>query len=389
MGTSADKLNRLIQTKAEIKNAIIEKGVEVDSSTPFKDYANKIKEISGGGGSTEWQPDKEWFDIKTILQEDSREYAGKAIILYSDTDMFTRFSKSSSSSNLAAIATSDGSFYNSFPVTHYWDRSKDKLSSSGYKTRYLILYFSSSSIPYTDFNSYYIDNSLYAVFGCNITKVSTQTFGGTTFFYNNYTIQYFELLDGYNFDFGSNWASFCANCYSLRKLPDNLDTSSATSMSSFCTYCTSLEKLPDSLNTSNVTNFYSFCSYAKNLRKLPDSLDTSNGTYFTGFGQYCDNLMYIPSVIDLSKNNDSLGNFLYYCRSLKNIKIRLGTAYSLQLGSVGSGRINTESIKFIADNAPTVTSSRTVTLGGANITACGGASSDIIITLNNKGWTVT
>jgi len=384
-----DKLIQLGETKNLIKNAIIEKGVEVNSSTPFKDYANKIKEISGGGGSTEWQPDKEWFDIKTILQEDNREYAGKAIILYSDTDIFTTFSKSSSSVNIAAIATSDGSFYNSFPVTHYWDRSKDKLSSSGYKTRYLILYFSSSSIPYTDLNAYYINNSLYAVFGCNITKASTQSFATNTFFYNNYTIQYFEFLDGYNFDVGQKWNGFCSNCHSLRKLPDNLDTSLATSLDNFCSYCTSLEKLPDNLNTSNSTTFSSFCAYAKNLRKLPDSLDTSNGTYFSGFCQYCDNLLYIPSAIDMSKNNDALNNFLYYCRSLKNIKIILGTAYNLQLSSVGNGRINTESIKFIADNAPTVTSSRTVSFGGTNIAACGGASSDIIMTLINKGWTVT
>lgn len=52
MGTSADKLNKLIQTKADIKNAIIEKGGVVNDSTPFGDYAQAIRDISGGGGSS-------------------------------------------------------------------------------------------------------------------------------------------------------------------------------------------------------------------------------------------------------------------------------------------------------------------------------------------------
>lgn len=50
MGTSADKLNKLIQTKADIKNAIIEKGGVVNDSTPFGDYAQAIRDIEGGGG---------------------------------------------------------------------------------------------------------------------------------------------------------------------------------------------------------------------------------------------------------------------------------------------------------------------------------------------------
>lgn len=55
MGTTETKLNRLAQTKVDIKNAIINKGVEIDDTTPFKDYAAKIEEIKGSssGGSIE------------------------------------------------------------------------------------------------------------------------------------------------------------------------------------------------------------------------------------------------------------------------------------------------------------------------------------------------
>lgn len=47
MGNISDKLNNLIQTKADIKNAIINKGVNIDSSLPFSQYASKISEIQG------------------------------------------------------------------------------------------------------------------------------------------------------------------------------------------------------------------------------------------------------------------------------------------------------------------------------------------------------
>ena len=49
MGTIAEKLNYLNTTKTNIKNAIIEKGVEVSDSDTFRDYATKIADISSGG----------------------------------------------------------------------------------------------------------------------------------------------------------------------------------------------------------------------------------------------------------------------------------------------------------------------------------------------------
>lgn len=48
MGTTSDKLAYLNQTKTEIKNAIIEKGVEVADTDSFRSYANKIAQIKTG-----------------------------------------------------------------------------------------------------------------------------------------------------------------------------------------------------------------------------------------------------------------------------------------------------------------------------------------------------
>lgn len=47
--TTVDKLNYLSETKDAIKQAIVGKGVTVDDSTTFREYADKIGDIDGGG----------------------------------------------------------------------------------------------------------------------------------------------------------------------------------------------------------------------------------------------------------------------------------------------------------------------------------------------------
>ncbi len=48
MGTIADKLNLLQNTKSAIKTAIIDKGQPVEDSDPFSSYAGKIASIQTG-----------------------------------------------------------------------------------------------------------------------------------------------------------------------------------------------------------------------------------------------------------------------------------------------------------------------------------------------------
>jgi len=56
MGTTSTKLNYLNQTKNLIAQAIRGKGVEVDTNSTFRSYANKIRQINaivvGGGDAT-------------------------------------------------------------------------------------------------------------------------------------------------------------------------------------------------------------------------------------------------------------------------------------------------------------------------------------------------
>ena len=73
MGTTADKLNKLLQTKVAIKAAIEDKGVIVGTAK-FADYPNKIAAISGGG-----TPDLESYEdilirMKTLLNNALAQY---------------------------------------------------------------------------------------------------------------------------------------------------------------------------------------------------------------------------------------------------------------------------------------------------------------------------
>ena len=51
MGTIAEKLTYLNDTKTAIKNAVVAKGVSVSDTDTFRSYADKIGQISGGGGA--------------------------------------------------------------------------------------------------------------------------------------------------------------------------------------------------------------------------------------------------------------------------------------------------------------------------------------------------
>lgn len=49
MGTINEKLNYLLQTKENIKQAIKGKGIEITDSDSFRSYAEKIETIKAGG----------------------------------------------------------------------------------------------------------------------------------------------------------------------------------------------------------------------------------------------------------------------------------------------------------------------------------------------------
>lgn len=148
----ATEIARLQTAKADIKTAIEAKGVTVSSEATIDTYDDYIASISTG--STGWQPNPTWWDIDTILANDTESYP-KNIFLITDEDDVTDINVGGS---IAAVKTSDGSFYTlgTIPSTHTWDKSYDlQCQINGvnmYKTRYIIYYYtqlvSSQTLPF-------------------------------------------------------------------------------------------------------------------------------------------------------------------------------------------------------------------------------------------------
>ena len=60
--TITQELQTLLNTKGEIRQAIIDKGVAVEENAPFDNYADKISQISGGSGGSDT------FEAQLVLE---------------------------------------------------------------------------------------------------------------------------------------------------------------------------------------------------------------------------------------------------------------------------------------------------------------------------------
>ena len=429
--TIAEEINDLKSRVSSAYDACVEKGATIPTVKNTANLPECIRSISGGSPSPTPSPspasyedvckEVEFCKSKLVEQGGKSTYAGAWIGLrYSGID-YENFTLDSS--NVVAVRTSDGAFYSyandGASVTHHWDNSKDfdiEGIQTEHKFNWVIYYFSANSIVS---NSSYLDcakvvNIVY-VFDMDL-KFYSVTSGST---HNSYGLcRYNDILQSFDFidnhrcygNTSTNLGSFCQNCYSLTKLPDNLDTSSGTSFNYFCQNCYSLTKLPDNLDTSKGTNLGSFCNSCYSLTKLPDNLDTSSGTSFSSFCQNCYSLTKLPDSLDTSSGT-SFSNFCSNCYSLTKLPDNLDTSsgtsftrfcygcYVLTKANIilpaaynittlkASNKLTVASMRYIADHAPT-TSSHTLTIGSTNIARANAYDPTIITTLTGKGWTV-
>lgn len=74
MGTTAEKLEYLSDTKELIRLAIIEKGVQVDTSDTFRSYPEKIAQIEAGSS---------WYNFSDLIIQlnDFTEYSNDEIFI--------------------------------------------------------------------------------------------------------------------------------------------------------------------------------------------------------------------------------------------------------------------------------------------------------------------
>ena len=76
MGTTSEKLQKILTTKESIRQAIINKGVNVNSDDAFSLYASKISEIQGNISDVNVNTIEE---LKVSAVEEIREAAYPAI----------------------------------------------------------------------------------------------------------------------------------------------------------------------------------------------------------------------------------------------------------------------------------------------------------------------
>lgn len=349
MGTTADKLNYLKETQEAIKTALIDKGVEVSDGDTFRSYAEKISNISSEGGSSggysdDWKPNELWWDIETILKEDTKDFPGKvAYLLYNNLSSVRIMLNENSPGVPFAVLTSDGSYYdyttNGNSVIHTWDTSKDKDTDlEGLKTRYIIAYFleetlslahMSTNAYYTNSNACYLD-PVYFVVKANLNVCDLLSDYYQTVFY----LRSFKLLDGYHIEPPAGENNYFKGRSTILKIPDNF-------------------------NTSEWTNFGDFAYSATGLHSLPEGLDLRNGTKFTNF---CYNTYIINAKLLIGGNDKTV--------NLSNLAF-----------------LNKESLVYIAENAEGVTNS-TVSFHAGLMSTTPGVEEDVIRVLTDKGWVV-
>lgn len=125
-----------------------------------------------------------------------------------------------------------------------------------------------------------------------------------------------EIIDWNGKFYGTTTgSSMFGNCYSLRKIGENFDTSAINDFSSFCSNCYSLRSVPqfDLSSGTNLSNVFSNC-FA--LTSVP-SLNTVNATDMSYMFRSCVSLKNAPPINTSKATNVSY--MFYGCSSLVNV----------------------------------------------------------------------
>lgn len=296
MGTTADKLNKLLETKAAIKQAIVSKGVEVGEDVVFADYPTKISAIEAGGGSSENNPYQQLYMQRTN----------------NETNMIGMFSYT------PATSTLDLSVINTSKVTE------------------MTRMFDNCQAPYLDLSGFDVSNVIdmsYMFNNCwsnvNCENWDTSKVRSTSYMFSHFA----GSIDLSKLDFSSaNAVSYMFDYAKINNINlTGLSFPNATSFGYLFNYAegdllelsswdisniTNMTYMFNNVNikkidltgwkTTNVTNMnYIFTSYGNNLVELiiPD-WDMTNAIEYKDFFKSGSNYHKGLMLIDLSRSND-------------------------------------------------------------------------------------
>ncbi len=408
MGTTADKLLYLQETKSAIKDAIVAKGVEVPIGTTFRDYATKIGEITSGGSSGSYSRPTEWLALP-----DNVDGVQKVSILNAvfDTD-----------SELVALMCQgaytvdwgDGvveNFADNVKAEHKYtysdvDLNSDAVATFGYKQCIItITPQSGQNLTLINLNQYHTSigssTSYDLVTGfldmrINALSCTTLVIGAIAaseyvqhrmleqcvigqignildasyMFMNCTSLQSVPL---FNLASATTTTQMFLNCTSLQSVP-LFNLASATTTTQMFYNCYSLQSVP-LFNLASATTTTSMFYNCYSLQSVP-LFNLASATTTTQMFQNCTSLQSVP-LFNLSSITNNT-NILFGCYSLKKMNLPLRFTFS-----VANAKMSATALNEMYSILPTVYG-QTVTVTGNY-----GVSGDTPSIATAKGWTVT
>ena len=310
MGTTADKLNKLLGTKAAIKQAIVDKGVGVADDTKFADYPSKIAEIVSG--------DDPVGPFYRQLTNNGTSYTYLFAYKTISDPSFIEPLDTSNVTNMSYAFSNFSSLSSSLDLSN-WDISKVTTVQS---------MFTYAKIPELNLTGWDTSNitSFQSLFG----DASISTITG---------------LDSFDTSKVTNMGNTFDSCKATSLSISNWDTSKVTTMSGMFADCIYLETLDISgWDTSNVKDFgsvYWFLTGSSSslLTTVIGELDLSSctsGLHYSSSSYYC--FKSLPKL-----------ETLYLKNIYKNSTMTNAVKWSIKLGDT---KVKDECLIYIINELP-------------------------------------
>ena len=248
MGTTADKLAKLVATKEAIRVAINDKGVEVSESEPFASYPEKIASIESGGSRWTGHADAEGLRAIGWTDEDIAYYQEHGVNWNEEDDWVYKVSDENKA--LYGVLTLDNIYYHTEELVYL-----PKLNTSGVE----------------DLHGAFVDcKRMLAIPFIDTTQCSDMRY----------------MFSG---------------CTMLRCIPP-LNTSNVREMSIMFEYCPSIVHIPD-MDYSAVNDLYGIfrnCYSLENLNLRIQGVSSANDMVYATYALKNPNIVGLKCNLDLS-----------------------------------------------------------------------------------------
>ena len=318
MSTIKENLDRIKNAKSAIKNAIIQKGIEVTDTERIETYADKILQIKTGGGAEipEFDPD-----------------GPLTIYCFDDWgDAYVKFSNNYQESTIQY--STDGSTWKT-----YTDETIKLTKGQCVQFKGVITKYAQSN----HFSTFILKNGLFNLYG-NLTSLDNyiSTFNGgykyNHMFENTNVYDCSMFNTGIKSQTGSNVFEYMfSNCVNLIKAPQLPTTTLATYCYSSMFYgCSSLTTIPDLPATILADHCYSqMFKNCSSLTTIPSNLlpaTTLTISCYSSMFYGCSSLTTIPDLPATTLADYCYSQMFKSCSSLTTIPSNLLPATTLTTG---------------------------------------------------------